>query len=230
MIKGKPPARHLASLTVTRYSGSLSPSSSSTIINTIHARAEHYVFFSFDTNNPEQQTATQLLCSLVTQLSIRSDPPDSKLDALWTSQASGQKLLTDVELISDALLPLLKDFNQKPVYIMLDALNECSERHGLLHLITMMLNANLPNVRILVTSRPEVQAGRPELVERAVSVSLEGCVDGDIKLYLTEVLSKESGWIYEKRDEIKRGLLQRSNGIILGEASAAHVTAAKEFH
>ncbi|KAJ6524908.1 hypothetical protein DFH09DRAFT_185693 [Mycena vulgaris] len=186
---------------------------SSTIINTIHARAEHYVFFYFDTNNPEQQTVTQLLCSLVTQLSIRSDPPDSKLDALWTSHASGQKLLTDVELISDALLPLLKDFDQKPVYIVLDALDECSERHGLLHLIITILDANLPNVRILVTNRPEVQAGHPKLVERAVSVSLEGCVDGDIELYLTEVLSKEPGWIYEKRDDIKRGLLQRSNGM-----------------
>ncbi|KAJ6524894.1 hypothetical protein DFH09DRAFT_1372078 [Mycena vulgaris] len=186
---------------------------SSTIINTIHARAEHYVFFYFDTNNPEQQTVTQLLCSLVTQLSIRSDPPDSKLDALWTSHASGQKLLTDVELISDALLPLLKDFDQKPVYIVLDALDECSERHELLHLITTILDANLPHVHIFVTSRPEVQAGRPELVERAVSVSLEGCVDRDVELYLTKVLSKEPGWIYEKRDEIKRALLQRSNGM-----------------
>ncbi|KAJ6562795.1 hypothetical protein DFH09DRAFT_1315865 [Mycena vulgaris] len=196
-----------------RISGSGKTVLSSTIINTIHDRTEHYVFFYFDMNNPGQQTVTQLLCSLVTQLSIRSAPPDSKLDALWMSHASGQKLLTDVELISDALLPLLKDFDQKSVYIVLDALDECSERHGLLHLITTMLNANLPNVRILVTSRPEVQAGHPKLVERAVSVSLEGCVDGDIELYLTEVLSKEPGWIYEKRDEIKRGLLQRSNGM-----------------
>jgi hypothetical protein len=76
-----------------------------------------------------------------------------------------------------------------------------------------MLDAKLPHVHILVTSRPEVQVGRPELVEAAVSVSLEGCVDGDIELYLTEVLSNETGWIYEKRDEIKTGLLGCSNGM-----------------
>jgi hypothetical protein len=194
-------------------SGLLSPSSSSTIIDTIHGRAEHYVFFYFDTNNSEQQTVTQLLCSLVTQLSIRSHPPDSKLDALWTSHADGQKLLTNAELISDALLPLLKEFGQKPLFIVLDALDECSDRLGLLCLIRRMLDEKLPNVHLLVTSRPEVQAGCPELVELAVSVSLEGFVDGDIELYLTEVLSNEPGWIYEKRDEIKRGLLERSKGM-----------------
>ncbi|KAJ7254530.1 ankyrin repeat-containing domain protein, partial [Mycena rebaudengoi] len=188
---------------------------SSTIIDTLHDRAEHYVYFYFDTNNSEQQTVTQLLCSLVTQLSIRSHPPDSRLDALWTSHNSGQKLLTDEELISDALLPLLKEFEQKPIFIVLDALDECSERPGLLQLISRMLNAKLPNVHILVTSRPEVQAGDPELVKLAVSVSLEGCVDGDIELYLTEVLSRpnEPEWIYKKRDEIKTALLKRSNGM-----------------
>ncbi|KAJ7237629.1 ankyrin repeat-containing domain protein [Mycena rebaudengoi] len=148
-----------------------------------------------------------------TQLSIQSHPPDSKLDALWTSHNSGQKLLTDEELISDALLPLLKEFEQNPIFIVLDALDECSERPRLLQLISRMLNAKLPNVHILVTSRPEVHAGDPELVELAVSVPLEGCVDGDIGLYLTEVLSNEKGWIYKKRAEIKAGLLERSNGM-----------------
>ncbi|KAJ7247552.1 ectomycorrhiza-induced ankyrin-domain/NACHT-domain-containing protein [Mycena rebaudengoi] len=186
---------------------------SSTIIDTIHTRAEHYVFFYFDTNNSEQQTVTQLLCSLVTQLSIRSHPPDSRLDALWTSHANGQKLLTDAELISDALLPLLREFGQTPVFIVLDALDECSDRRGLLHLISRMLDAKLPNVHILVTSRPEVRVGHPELVELTVAVSLEGCVDGDIELYLTEKLSKESGWIHSKRDEIKGRLLERSHGM-----------------
>jgi hypothetical protein len=38
-------------------------------------------------------------------------------------------------------------------------------------------------------------------------------VDGDIELYLTEVLSNEKGWIYEKREEIKGRLLERSNGM-----------------
>ncbi|KAJ7196239.1 ankyrin repeat-containing domain protein [Mycena pura] len=169
---------------------------SSAIIDTIHARAEHYVFFYFDTNNPEQQTVTHLLCSLVTQLSIRSNPPDGKLGALWMSHANGQKLLTDVELISDALLPLLKDFDQKAVYIVLDALDECSDRPGLLRLISTMLDAKLLNVHILVTSRPEVQAGHPELVKLAVSV-----------------LSNETGWIHDKRDQIKGGLLEHSNGM-----------------
>jgi hypothetical protein len=158
---------------------------------------------------------TQLLCSLVTQLSIRSYPPDNKLDALWTSHNSGQKLLTDEELISDALLPLLKEFEQQPIFIVVDALDECSERPGLLRLISRILDAKLLNVHLLATSRPEVQSGCPELTELAVSVSLEGCVDGDIELYLTELLFNEpkTSWMYKKRDEIKGRLLERSNGM-----------------
>ncbi|KAJ7205618.1 hypothetical protein B0H12DRAFT_456669 [Mycena haematopus] len=186
---------------------------SSTIIDTIYDRAEHYVFFYFDTNNSEQQTVTQLLCSLVTQLSVQSQFPDSTLDTLWTSHNSGRKLLTDAELMSDALLPLLEEYDQKPLFIVLDALDECSEHPSLLRLISRMLNAKLANVHILVTSRPEVQSGCPELAALAVSVSLEGCVDGDIELYLTELLSNEGGWMSNKRDEIKRRLLEHSNGM-----------------
>jgi hypothetical protein len=113
------------------------------------------------------------------------------------------------------LLPLLEAFDQKPIFIVLDALDECSERSDLLRSISSMLNAKLPSVHILVTSRPEVQAECPELVKLAVSVSLEGLVDGDIGLYLTEVLSRpnEPEWIYKKRDEIKTTLLERSNGM-----------------
>ncbi|KAJ7233286.1 ankyrin repeat-containing domain protein [Mycena haematopus] len=186
---------------------------SSTIIDTIHDRAENYVFFYFDTNNSEQQTVTQLLCSLVTQLSVQSQFPDSKLDTLWTSHNSGRKLLTDAELISEALLPLLKEYDQKPLFMVLDALDECSECPSLLRLISRMLNAKLANVHILVTSRPEVQSGCPELAALAMSVSLGGCVDGDIELYLTELLSNEGGWMSNKRDEIKRRLLEHSNGM-----------------
>ncbi|KAJ7925688.1 hypothetical protein B0H13DRAFT_1862945 [Mycena leptocephala] len=40
---------------------SLSPSSSSTIIDTIHARAEHYAYFYFDTNSSEQGLPTSAL-------------------------------------------------------------------------------------------------------------------------------------------------------------------------
>ncbi|KAJ7689309.1 ankyrin repeat-containing domain protein [Mycena rosella] len=65
---------------------------SSTIIETLRVRAESLVFFYFDTNNLEQVTVTQLLCSLVTQLSVQAPAPDRTLNALWRSYANGQHL------------------------------------------------------------------------------------------------------------------------------------------
>jgi hypothetical protein len=99
-----------------------------------------------------------------------------------------------------------------PVYIVLDALDECSEREKLLRSITAIVDAKLSNVHLLLTSRPEVPQNT-DLVRRAVSVSLEGCVDQDIESYVAEILSKEVGWIRERKDEINKGLLDRGNGM-----------------
>ncbi|KAJ6547770.1 hypothetical protein DFH09DRAFT_1170518 [Mycena vulgaris] len=143
----------------------------STIISSLRGRAEPLAFFYFDTNNSGQHTVTQLFCSLVTQLSAQEPSPDQKLNALWVSYARGQHLPSDSELIAKALIPILGEFAD-PVYIVLDALDECSERDQLLNAIGKIVDADLPNVHLLLTSRPEVPRGS-RLVERAVSISLE---------------------------------------------------------
>ncbi|KAJ7689306.1 hypothetical protein B0H17DRAFT_640612 [Mycena rosella] len=187
---------------------------SSTIIETLRVRAESLAFFYFDTNNLEQVTVTQLLCSLVTQLSVQAPAPDRTLNALWSSYANGQHLPPDSVLIEQALLPILREFTD-PVYIVLDALDECSEREKLLQSLTKILDAGLPNVHLLLTSRPEVVLhSSNELFQRAVHVSLEGCVDQDIKAYITEILSKlDIEWPEERRAQIKKGLLERGGGM-----------------
>ncbi|KAF8122745.1 hypothetical protein K438DRAFT_1176759 [Mycena galopus ATCC 62051] len=131
---------------------------SSTIINALRARAEPLAFFYFDTNNRKQLTVTQLLYSLVDQLSVQAHPPDKTLNSLWTAYANGKHLPSNAALISDALIPILRQLT-KPVYIVLDALDECSERDELLRVITLLVDAKLLHVHILMTSRPEVTYG-----------------------------------------------------------------------
>ncbi|KAF8166996.1 ankyrin repeat-containing domain protein [Mycena galopus ATCC 62051] len=129
----------------------------STIINALRARAEPLAFFYFDTNNRKQLTVTQLLYSLVDQLSVQAHPPDKTLNSLWTAYANGKHLPSNAALISDALIPILRQLT-KPVYIVLDALDECSERDELLRVITLLVDAKLLHVHILMTSRPEIIA------------------------------------------------------------------------
>ncbi|KAJ7440876.1 hypothetical protein FB451DRAFT_124089, partial [Mycena latifolia] len=184
---------------------------SSTIIKTLRSRRETLVFFYFDTNNSGQRTVTQLLCTLVMHLSAQADSPDNTLRDLWESHAKGQQLPGDSALISDALIPILVQFT-RPVYIVLDALDECSERHKLLESLIKILDAAPSNLHLLLTSRPEVPHGS-KLIQRAVSLSLEGCVDQDIKSYITEKLSEDVEWTDEQKDQIRVGLVERSGGM-----------------
>jgi hypothetical protein len=196
------------------FDGGLSiPRHSSTIIDTLRARAEPLAFFYFDTNNSGQREVTQLLRSLVSQLSGQGPSPDKILDALWSSYSGGRLLPSDAELMSQALIPILMEFTE-PVYIVLDALDECSEQDQLVKMIATMLDADLPNVHLLLTSRPEVPRSSTDLAHHAVLVSLQGCTDQDIESYLTKQLSDfDYGWSVERQGEIKESLLDRGSGM-----------------
>ncbi|KAJ7928714.1 ankyrin repeat-containing domain protein [Mycena leptocephala] len=186
---------------------------SSTIIDTLRARAEPLAFFYFDTNNSEQRKVTQLLCSLVSQLSARGPSPDTILDTLWSSYSGGQLLPPDSVLISEALIPILKEFTE-PVYIVLDALDECSQWDHLLTMITTILDVNLPNVHLLLTSRPEVPRSSTKLAKCAVLVSLQDRNHQDIESYLTKQLSDfDYGWSAERQAAIRKSLLKRGSGM-----------------
>jgi hypothetical protein len=154
---------------------------------------------------------SQLLCSLVTQLSVQLPSPDKTLNEVWKSNASGQHFPSNSQLISQALIPIFMEFMQ-PVYLVLDALDECSEREKLLNAITSILDSELYNVHLLVTSRPEVHFGT-NVAQQGVSISLENCVTQDIESYVDKLLSEEDGWISENKDTIKTGLLERGGGM-----------------
>ncbi|KAJ7889160.1 hypothetical protein B0H14DRAFT_3429814 [Mycena olivaceomarginata] len=186
---------------------------SSTIIATLRSRAEPLAYFYFDTNNSEQRTVTQLLRLLVWQISARGPSLDTILNKLWRFYSDGQDLPTDTALISDALIPILKEFTE-PVYIVLDALDECSERDRLLTTITTILDADLPNVHLLLTTRPEVPLSGTKLAKRGVLLSLQDFTRQDIESYLTKQLSDfEFSWSVEREGEIKESLLDRGSGM-----------------
>ncbi|KAJ6485358.1 hypothetical protein C8R47DRAFT_537452 [Mycena vitilis] len=186
---------------------------SSSIIETVRGRGEACAFFYFESTNSEQRTITHLLCSLVIQLSVQLESPDQVLHTLWKSHADGQQgLPTDSELVSKAMIPILRKFN-RPVYIVLDALDEASDRReNLLDVLTDILDAQVSNVRLLVASRPEVRF-EARLADRGVAVSLEGVVDRDIECFVDAILSKETRWPAARNDVVKTKLLQRSGGM-----------------
>jgi 5'(3')-deoxyribonucleotidase len=114
--------------------------------------------------------------------------------------------------MTEALMPILKAHTEA-VYIVLDALDECSQRHELLEWITELVKAELPHLHVLLTSRPEVLHST-NLIQRAVQVSLEDCMNQDIESYIIKTLSNlRVDWTEGRKDEIKRVLLERGGGM-----------------
>ncbi|KAJ6475395.1 hypothetical protein C8R45DRAFT_834436, partial [Mycena sanguinolenta] len=159
-----------------------------------------YAFFYFDINNPEQQTTSNLLCSLVSQLSDQLPCP--ALAKLWEICQNGRRLPSHSDLLS-----ILKEFGGScEIYLLIDALDECSD-DLLLGALASILEAKLPQMHLIVTSRSEVTLST--LAKEAVLVSLGDSVHGDIKLYVAAQLSKMGGYIAKNKDDISKELLDK---------------------
>ncbi|KAJ6475402.1 ankyrin repeat-containing domain protein [Mycena sanguinolenta] len=165
-----------------------------------------YAFFYFDINSPQQQqTVNNLLCSLVYQLSGQLSCP--ALSMIWETCQNGGRLPSDSDL-----LPILKEFGgTREIYLLVDALDECSERDTLLEALASIMEAKLPQMHLIVTSRTEVT--HSNLAKEVVLVSLEESVCSDIELYVGDELSKMGGYIAKNMDEIRRILLDKGGNM-----------------
>ncbi|KAJ7715406.1 hypothetical protein B0H16DRAFT_1805602, partial [Mycena metata] len=182
---------------------------SSSIIKTLRQRGEPLAYFYFDTNTSKQLTVSHLLCSLIDQLSVQTSSPDMTLATLRRSYKGARDLPDSQTLISKALIPILIELTESAIYIVIDALDECSERDKLLKSIAEITDAQLSGVHLLLTSRSDV----PRL-KGAISVSIQGWVDPDIKLYITDTLDEAdfAGWHPDRKKQIKVELLRQSGG------------------
>jgi hypothetical protein len=119
-------------------------------------------YYYFDFRDVKKQNLYGLLSSLLSQLSAESDPCHELLSRLYSLNAGGTRKPTSfamTECVKDMLgLP-----GQGPIYIVVDALDECpnisgtpSAREEVLELIEELVDLNLPHVYICVTSRPEI--------------------------------------------------------------------------
>ena len=139
---------------------------SSTIIEDIEAMCDaghaSMAYFYFDFRNANKQSLHDLVPSLLTQLSARSNPRCEILSELYGVHDRGKKQPSD-----NALIKCLKDMltlpDQPPIYLIMDALDESpnasgipSAREGVLQLVKGLVDLQHPNLRICVTSRPEI--------------------------------------------------------------------------
>jgi hypothetical protein len=118
--------------------------------------------FYYDFREDEKKDLRGLLSSVLFQLCDQSNFYYDILSTLYSTHRDGAQSPSDHELVR-CLKELLGLPGQAPVYLVVDALDECSNppaisspREEVLTLLEDLINSHPPNLRICVTSRPEV--------------------------------------------------------------------------
>jgi hypothetical protein len=157
-------------------------------------------YFYFDFRDTDKQNRRNLLLSLLSQLSARSDLCCDMLYRVYLTHDNGAHKPTDDVLIQ-SLKETLTFSNDGPIYIIMDALDECPNTFGLpsprelvLDLVKELVELSLPNLHICVTSRPEIdiRTALEPLTSRQVSLHDQTGQKKDIVEYVRSVVHSDA--------------------------------------
>jgi hypothetical protein len=109
-------------------------------------------YFYFDFRDRGKQSHEHLLRSLVTLFSAQCPSTPKALERLYSSNQDGRWKPT-VNALVTTLGDILRSFQQ--AYIVVDALDECTDREELLGLIEDIVNWKIDTLHILVTNQKE---------------------------------------------------------------------------
>jgi hypothetical protein len=119
-------------------------------------------YYYFDFRDIKKQDCYGLLSSLVSQLSADSDACYNILSKLYSDHIRGTRK-PDIDALKGCMTDMLNLPGQGPIYIIVDALDECpnfpgrpSARDEVLELVEELVGLELPDVHLCVASRPEM--------------------------------------------------------------------------
>ena len=183
-------------------------------------------YFYFDFRDVDKQGFRDLVLSLLTQLSARSGPRCDVLSELYLAHDEGKNQPSDSMLL-ECLKRMLTLPDQLPTYLIIDALDESpntsgipSPRERVLQLVKELVNLHLPNLRICVTSRPEVDIRDvlESLTSFRVSLHDQSGQKQDIEDYVKSIVYSNSEpimrrWKTEDKDLVIKVLSERADGM-----------------
>ena len=181
-------------------------------------------YFFFDFKDKGKQDVHALLSSLVVQLSYQSSSFCDILSAYHSSHQSGSQQPSDRTLIQ-CLEDILHVPGRVPVYLIIDALDECpkttgipSSRQKVLVLVKKLVELNLPNLRLCVTSRPEIdiRSTLETLTSNRISLHDESGQKQDIIDFVTSVVYSDEDmqrWRDDDKKLVIKMLSERADGM-----------------
>ena len=185
----------------------------------------HLAYFYFDFRDERKQNARNLVASLILQLSAFSDTSSDVISHLYVTYENGARNPTDDDLIK-CLKQMLSILAEHPVYIIMDALDECPDDSGwpktpreeVLDVVRDLVDLPLSNLRICVTSRPEVDIiyVLNQLTIHSVSLHDQREQQKGIADYVSSVVNsdrKMRGWPEEDKKLVVKELSERADGM-----------------
>ena len=200
---------------------------SSAIIEDIRAMRKaglaSLAFFYCDFRDDQKKELRGLLSSFLVQLYHQSDSYFHILSKFYSEHDKGSRTPSD-DALAGCLKELLKLPGLAPVYLIVDGLDECpnpsvvrSPRAKVLTLIEELVKIRIPNLRVCVTSRPEldIKDVLDPLIFRCVSLHDENGQRRDIEDYIKSVInsSKMKLWNEGDRKLAIDVLVKKSNGM-----------------
>ena len=183
-------------------------------------------YFYFDFRDTDKQNLHNALPSLLTQLSARSDGCCDILSRIYKVHDNGAHKPSTKTMIG-CLKEMLSLPGQGPIYIILDALDECPNDSGLptarkqvLNLLKDLVDLQFPNLHICITSRPEadIRDALEPLAFHSVSIHDQKGQKKDIMDYIRSVVYGDSGtamrnWRDQDKELVINALTERADGM-----------------
>jgi hypothetical protein len=176
-------------------------------------------YFYFDVCDEDKRNHKNLLRSFLLQLSAQSNIFCDILSRLHSTHSNDTATISDGAL-TKCLKEMLSVTSQlqveHPIYLVMDALDECPNTSGLpspreqvLELVKDLVDLYLPNLHICVTSRPEadIRAALEPLTSLRISLHDQTGQKEDIIDYVTSVVYSDA-YMQRWQDEDKKLVIE----------------------
>jgi len=182
-------------------------------------------YFYCDFRDEDKRSHRSLLLSILSQLSAQSNLRCGILSKLYSAHDSGERKPSD-RALTNCLKEMLSLPAQGPIFIIIDALDECPDNSGMptareevLEFIKDLAGLGLANLHVCVTSRPEIDIQTTlEPLTESLRVSLhdQSGQKEDIIRHVRSVVysdSKMRRWREEDKVLVIETLAERADGM-----------------
>jgi hypothetical protein len=186
----------------------------------------YVAYFVFDSEDDHKQSCHDMATSILTQLSSQSDRCFGLLSRLYSSQNLGARIPTSY-VLTECLIDMLSLPGQSPVYIILDAIDECpntcgvpSPREEILVLLKELVDLRLPNLWLCVTCRPaiDIRTHLEPLWRFRLSLQDELGQKQDIVKYVSDIVGSDPNfgtWGGDDKQLVIDTLCERAHGMLV---------------